>query len=219
MKTLVWKRAVDIFKGEKYELFFGDVEPDDIIQGHLSNCYFLSALSSLAEESDRIKNIFHGCEVNAAGIFKLNLCVNGEYKDIVLDDWFPIDPETDDLAFSKCHDNELWVLLLEKAWAKVNMNYANTKLGMASTAFSFLTGCPAIYYDHEYEETFWKELVMADKNRYIITASSAKPELEDEDYQKLGLVSSHSYSVITVWTIKDKGKDIKLLQLRNPWGH
>jgi calpain-15 len=39
-------------------MFEQDVTPNDIIQGSLGNCYFLSALSAIAEFPQRIKNIF-----------------------------------------------------------------------------------------------------------------------------------------------------------------
>jgi hypothetical protein len=55
-KKIVWKRAeAEIFKGQKAKIFSDGIQPDDILQGALGNCYLLSALSSLAEYPDRIK--------------------------------------------------------------------------------------------------------------------------------------------------------------------
>lgn len=65
--------------------------------------------------------------------------INGEQTDIVIDDFVPCNP-LGQPAFSKCHGNELWVILLEKAWAKINGSYEKTKYGLSTTAFSFLTG-------------------------------------------------------------------------------
>lgn len=39
-------------------LFEGEIEPNDIKQGHLGDCYFLTSLSSLAEWPDRIRRLF-----------------------------------------------------------------------------------------------------------------------------------------------------------------
>jgi calpain-15 len=41
-----------------------------------------------------------------------------------------------------------------------------------------------------------------------------------KDMQAVGLVSDHAYSVIAVVeTEDDSGEPLKLLRLRNPWGH
>ena len=48
-----WKRASEIYK--PVYVFEDGVEPNDINQGGLGDCYFLAALSSLAEFPDRVK--------------------------------------------------------------------------------------------------------------------------------------------------------------------
>jgi hypothetical protein len=58
-KDYEWKRAdTDIYKDKQSKIFKDGIGPDDILQGSLGNCYFLSALSALAENSHRIKKIF-----------------------------------------------------------------------------------------------------------------------------------------------------------------
>ena len=63
-----WIRATDIpllkQKYGKLHLFYEGVEPNDIKQGELGNCYFLSTLSVLSEKSNRIKKLFLDGEIS-----------------------------------------------------------------------------------------------------------------------------------------------------------
>ena len=53
---LKWKHYKDIFKNP--QLFAGGVDPNDIRQGSLGDCYFLTALSCLAEYTNMIERLF-----------------------------------------------------------------------------------------------------------------------------------------------------------------
>jgi len=57
MKKLTWIRPEKIFK-KGFKVFQGHVDPSDISQGMLGDCYFLSAISAIAEIENRIKRIF-----------------------------------------------------------------------------------------------------------------------------------------------------------------
>lgn len=64
----MWKRALDIDslndQEGKLAIFSDKVEPNDIKQGALGDCYFLSILSVLSEHSDRIINLFETKQMN-----------------------------------------------------------------------------------------------------------------------------------------------------------
>lgn len=171
------------------------------MQGNLGNCYFLSALSAVAEFPQRIRDIFETEDINTAGCYAVKFCLNGEYQIITVDELFPCmegDQYGSELvpAFSKSVGKELWVLILEKAWAKVNKSYENTITGFASEAFRCLTGAPVEFHNHDYVEDIWDLIVEADKRNYIICASAGKSNLTSEEYVKMGLVSDHAYAVI-----------------------
>ena len=60
----------------------------------------------------------------------MRLCVAGEFCNILVDDTIPWNKSTNEFAFSRAKGSELWVLLLEKAWAKINGNYEHTITGV-----------------------------------------------------------------------------------------
>ena len=57
-----WIRATEIpelnDKDGKLAIFSGGIEPNDIQQRTLGDCYFLSVLAALAEKPDRIRKMF-----------------------------------------------------------------------------------------------------------------------------------------------------------------
>lgn len=104
------------------EIFFGQIEPTDIKQGALGNCYFLSAISVLTEYPDRVRKMFVSQKMNKQGVFGIKMYKNGERQTVIIDDSIPCDSDGEP-CFSKANGNELWVMLLEKAWAKVHGSY------------------------------------------------------------------------------------------------
>lgn len=67
-------------------------------------------------------------EINKAGCYAINLSLNGNWFTVVVDDWFPVKHDKAgqlSLAFTKSSkgENELWMLLIEKAIAKVFGSY------------------------------------------------------------------------------------------------
>ena len=77
-------RAKELFVDERPESItrayhiFNDIKPDDIKQGSCGDCYFLSCLSSLAENPERVKRIFVTQEPNQSGCYCVKVWVDGE---------------------------------------------------------------------------------------------------------------------------------------------
>jgi len=62
-------------------------------------------------------------KVNAAGIFGVYFYVGGLKTLIVVDDYFPCNEKTGDPIFAHSESAEIWVMVLEKAWAKLLGTY------------------------------------------------------------------------------------------------
>ena len=87
---------------------------------------------------------------------------DGQARQIVVDDNFPY--ADNGPKFSKSHGNELWVLLLEKAYAKMYGSYEKIEAGATGKAIRDLTGSP---YEHKVnnktpEDELWKYIITND---------------------------------------------------------
>lgn len=90
-KKLQWRRASEIYPLGP-QIFKKGVEPEDVKQGKLADCYLLSVLSALAEIPGRIEGLFNTTKVNSAGIYSINFFINGKRTEVIIDDYIPCDP-------------------------------------------------------------------------------------------------------------------------------
>jgi calpain-15 len=68
-------------------------------------------------------NIFTIFRDNEEGVYGVNICWKGIMREVVVDDYFPIKVNDRAALFTSSNDNELWVLILEKVWAKLHGSY------------------------------------------------------------------------------------------------
>ena len=78
----------------------------------------------------------------------VQLCINGKMTQITLDDYFVWNPTSKKFKFSHTNQEEIWVQLLEKAWAKACGSYAQTIGGITSESLRALTGAPTYNINH-----------------------------------------------------------------------
>ena len=220
LQVVEWKRASALFGDDAYDIFKG-ITPCDIIQGSLGNCYLLCALSSLAEHPQLISRLFDFNEANDYGVHGVWLNINGVWTRYILDEYFPsyFNGIEHDLAFSKTEQNELWVILLEKAYAKAYGSYWETVGGDPVHALRDLSGAP---YDRVEDfsnlEAAWQKMYDANVKHYILTCFTKSSDISEEK-MCTGLVTGHAYSILDVREIINaKGEPARVIKIRNPWG-
>jgi calpain-15 len=138
----------------------------------------------------------------------------GKQLEVTVDDYFPC--LNGKPAFSRANGFELWVLILEKAYAKVFRSYERIEGGLAEEALRDLTGAPYESLDSVSEE-FWAKVIESEEKGYLMVASAGKES--QEQLASIGLVPGHAYSVLDAKEINvTASKTEKILKLRNPWG-
>jgi hypothetical protein len=73
---------------------------------------------------------------------------------VVIDDYLPVDPLSGSLAFahSELKGLEIWICLIEKAWAKLHGSYAAIISSSSDKVYPHLTNKPTIYIDLKKKE-------------------------------------------------------------------
>lgn len=180
-------------------LFDGHIEPQDAIQGSLGDCYFLSAVSALAEKEDRIISIFGDQEGMKNGIYRVTLRVNGVIEEILVDDYVPVNSRGEPI-FCQPNKNEIWVPILEKAWAKANKSYSNIVAGCPSEIFRATTYAPAETLEtgssKEEIEFLWETILEnAKMNRPCCCGTDDR---NDMNWEGLHLIPGHAYTLVLV---------------------
>ncbi|KAM3133447.1 hypothetical protein pb186bvf_014451 [Paramecium bursaria] len=226
-KIFGWAKVSDIFQ-DNYQVFQKDekshnrfglakwIGPNDIKQGALGNCYFLAAVAAICNRRpDILLEDFVTQQINKAGIYGIRFCLNGVWKIIFIDDYFPVCGNQP--AFSQPINNAIWVMILEKAWAKISGDYSKTDGGFMTEALNTLTGASTETIFTNIKD-FKQQLAQLLDQRVIMCAATPKKN-ENDDVLPNGLVTRHAYSILKIKTITHPEKQlVELVKLRNPWG-
>jgi len=208
-KSFRWQPVSEIFKGKAK--IYDSFSCEDVQQGALGDCYLLSAIAALAEFPARVQQLFVQRDTNKAGCYVVKFFLCGQYVNVAVDEFFPINDKKMP-AFVGAKANELWVMLIEKGWAKIHGSFGAISAGDSRESFSAITGAPVKYHKHSLYtlEKLWKLIFTADKLRYVMSTGA--------DTTTSGILKGHAYTLINAYEFLLEGKKVQLVQLRNPWG-
>ncbi|XP_037268431.1 calpain clp-1-like [Rhipicephalus microplus] len=206
------------------QLLVNGVSRNDIVQGALGDCWFLSSCAAVAQRPDLMHRVvpqeqqLYGSEYK--GAVRFNLWRFGRWVVVYVDDLLPT--SEDRLIYSRCSDpREFWVALLEKAYAKLHGSYEALEGGQAMDAMVDLTSGLAERYDlQDAPENLFGFLLKASEHGAFITCSRKGDWWLATTADPNGLVSGHAYTVSAVRRVAlSNGHDACLLRVRNPWGN
>lgn len=203
-------------------VFDDKIDPDDIKQGQIGNCYFMSALSVLTLRPEKLKRVFV-CDANEAGVYAVRFHKDGAERVVIIDSLFPTGGKNHRPAFGRSRvGNEMWVSVVEKAYAKLYRNYESLEAGFVDQALVDLTGGIGSRLDMSKDEvkqmisngTLFKILLQYHEDGFLLGAGSPAGSDNPEHASPSGIVQGHAYALIDVKQVDN----VQLVQLRNPWG-
>lgn len=230
-----------IFENPKFEI--DGFQSSDVVQGSSGDCWFIAALATICNNPGLINRVCVEKD-EECGVYGFVFYRDGEWIWTVVDDNLYLthkdfdavhgdryDPTgieekkyrknhmtgSDALYFASCADqNETWLPLLEKAYAKVHGDYDAICGGISGEAVEDLTGgvTSKILTDRVLsKDHLWSELLQAN-NQFLFSASSPG-SFGDGSYARRGLALSHAYSVIKAVDAEDEeGKNHRLVLIR-----
>ncbi|CAO1597197.1 MAG: hypothetical protein LQ349_000117 [Xanthoria aureola] len=128
------------------------------------------------------------------------------------------------LCFAQCSDqDETWLPLLEKAFAKAHGDYGSIDGGFTGEAIEDLTGgvtTELLATDILDTDSFWTDQIMKVNDEFLFGCATGRfdkwqgsADAEQKGARK-GVIRMHAYSVMEAREVKGE----RLLRIRNPWG-
>jgi len=218
----LWRRLSEYTDG--CALSKNGFDPDDLRQGQIGDCWFISAMSVVATQEVHMPRIMirHN---EKAGIYAVRFQGRfdnlGRPKTVIIDDQIPHkDSRNPVFATSRDH-SELWPALLEKAYAKLHGSYEAIVGGRVDDGICDLVGGIQGYDEFEKlgpacsDGTLWHKITSGLNAGYLFGAGSNSGS--DSDTVR-GVVQGHAYTVLAAENVVMHGEQVQLIKLRNPWG-
>eukprot|EP01080_Neovahlkampfia_damariscottae_P010187 gene10187-2606_t len=224
-----WDRISKIAETKKLtaDVFIGGIDPDDIRQGEIGDCYLLGALGVLSTQPRLVRNLIRPQRYSPNGIYEIKLFISGKWESILIDDYLPVNKKGKVIFGHSESIHENWVSLIEKGYSKFKGNYKNIESGSMREAMEQLTGgfgdILNLREDKRYNEKNKKRRkeifndLLKWKNNFALLATSTEFDLDFASTpkpNKLGIVPQHAYSILNVQEVDGH----QLIKLRNPWG-
>ncbi|RNE98360.1 calpain [Trypanosoma rangeli] len=236
MKTAIWARP-HMYLPDTYSslvrIFRNTISPMRVDSGELGDSWLVCAIAALAEYPEMVRSMFHHPrkpeltpEERALGAYRVTLNKHGWWKNIIVDDYLPVLGGRAKYAGSRDDPCEMWISILEKAYAKVHGSYANIVVGDPLLALQDLTGYPTTRYDESFasdmqtgDTELLERLDRYNQSGYYIGLITPVRDVANEEkenfYKEAGLMMGYMYTVRAVRRFTEE--KIYLLRICNPW--
>ena len=140
-----WLRPTESTLGASVSLFADSVARENgasisLGSARLGDSWLLGALATVASRPSLLHQLFLSVRGCHCGVYTVQLFIGDSWTPVTVDDRLPCDASGVPLYARSAHPGELWVSLMEKAYAKLLGGYAALRIGHLPTALRALTG-------------------------------------------------------------------------------
>lgn len=220
-----WVRPKDI--AENPVLFSNGISPGDVQQGALGDCWFLGSLCCLATNPQLLERLFVNTEhILDYGFVTCQFFKNGNWQQVIIDTRIPYNSAYGSPIYGHCKDpNEMWLPLIEKAYAKLHKTYEGLNGGKMTDAMVDLTGEASEKYNLRDAKIapmvengeLWSMMMRYFRQGSLLGCANNVKGEEGEQNEEMGgdgIWNNHAYGIMDIRDIKA----LKLIRIRNPWG-
>ena len=119
----------------------------DLRQGQLNNQWLTNAFAALTGTPELLDILFVSSKYRSKGLYTVKLFKDGRWHYMHIDDRIPVDLSGQPIYLSGANPNEIWRMLLEKAYAKLHGCYEALASGFLDEALRDLTAGATLHLD------------------------------------------------------------------------
>ena len=248
-KSIIWKscREIKQFTDKSIVILPKTLDYSNFKQGHFGDCYFIACIHALSRIPQLLNNILR---LNTkeqqnriskdVSYFTVTFFIDGEWKIIKIKNSFPVYEKTGKLVGVNPKYNEIFLMILEKAWALINGGYDKMEGGRTKYIFELFLGCKCdefkndninnninnLYNSIQKNEQFFGTLSICGSVTYKVNKEIDKNNFDKQKAIEQGLISlkgKHAYTILKTLEINKKRNNglndtCKFLIISNPHG-
>ena len=214
---IYWLRIHEIFKNKKISVCDNEyVKMFCPNQGWIKNSNLISSLIMISKINfNIIKKLIIDININENGQYRIYINNKGIPTLIIIDDYFPCLKGTRLPLFVKCPHNNIWPMIIEKAFAKIYGSYYNLQKISTQEILEMLLfyKVETIFIKLNYDY-LWNVILTINKDDIRGIIGNINEDKNDEN--QLGLLNNSSYYIDSVFEEIIDNKYYRLLKLKFP---
>ncbi|CAE8667277.1 unnamed protein product [Polarella glacialis] len=138
--------------------FMMSIDPNDIRQGDLGDCWLLSTLALCAEWPQFLPSLVDSTSLSVEGKYVVTLYDYGSQQSsqVTVDDSIPMSSGESPAFVNLTATGETWPTIFEKAFARLAGGYQNINGGVSTFAMGMLTGCTDLLTLQKQKDDSWQ---------------------------------------------------------------